>query len=492
MVRSHMAERYLALDLGAESGRAMVGTFDGERLSVAEAHRFQNRPVRLPDGLHWDILALLAEVRTGIAAAERDGPLASLAVDTWGVDFGLLDQRGALLANPVHYRDARTEGMVEAAFEVVPREHIFEQTGIQFLPINSLYQLLAMVRADDPILRVASVFLTVPDLLNYWLTGAQACEFTNATTTQCYDPRAGTWAADLLERLGIPRHLFPEVVQPGTLLGPMLDETGHQRPIDVVLPGSHDTASAVAGTPLADEHAAYVSSGTWSLVGVEVPEPVITGATLALNLTNEGGVAGTFRLLRNVMGLWLVQGIRGSLEKDGRPPDYAELTELAAASAPLQALVDPDAPEFLRADDMRQAIRDFCRASGQSPLDGPGPLVRTALESLALRYRWVIERLEDVSGRSIRTVNVVGGGVRNRLLCQMTANATGRVVLAGPAEATALGNIAVQAIAARRLGSLAQAREAIARSFPPDEYLPEPRQAWDDAYGRFLQLLEHR
>jgi rhamnulokinase len=487
-----MAERYLALDLGAESGRAMVGTFDGERLSLAEAHRFRNRPVRLPDGLHWDILALMAEVRAGIAAAERDGPLASLSVDAWGVDFGLLDRRGALLGNPVHYRDARTDGMVEAAFDVVAREEIFEQTGIQFLPINSLYQLLAMVRADDPTLRVASVFLTIPDLLNYWLTGQQVCEFTNATTTQCYNPRTGSWADALLTRLSIPRHLFPEVVPPGNQLGPLLDDMGHERPVNVVLPGSHDTASAVAGTPLAGEHAAYISSGTWSLVGIEVSEPIITDAALALNLTNEGGVAGTFRLLRNVMGLWLVQGIRASLERSGRPLEYAELTDLASSSPPLQALIDPDAPEFLRADDMRQAIRDFCRASGQSPPDGAGPLVRTALESLALRYRWVIDRLEEVSGRSIRTINVVGGGVNNRLLCQMAADATGRVVLAGPSEATALGNIAVQAIAAGRLGSVKQAREAIARSFPPDEYVPGARAAWDDAYGLFLQLLEKR
>ena len=483
------SERYLALDLGAESGRAVVGTFDGDRLAVDEVHRFPNRPVRLPTGLHWDILSLLAEVRAGIAAAQRDQPLASLAVDTWGVDFGLLDERGALLGNPVHYRDPRTEGMLEAAFAVVPREEIFEQTGIQFLPINSLYQLLALVRADDSSLRVASTLLTIPDLLHYWLTGRKACEFTNATTTQCFNPRTRTWAAGLLRRLGIPEHLFPEVLPPGTTLGRLHDAAGVSQSTRVVLPGSHDTASAVAGTPLRDSHAAYISSGTWSLVGVEVSEPVITPQALAWNFTNEGGVAGTFRLLRNVMGLWLVQGIRRGLERQGSPLDYAELTQAAAAAPPLQAVIDPDAPAFLRADDMAQAIRDLCATTGQPSPDQPGTLVRVALESLALRYRWVTEHLEDLTGQPIATIHVVGGGARNRLLCQMTANATGRLVLSGPVEATVVGNILVQAMAAGRIGSLGEAREVVARSFLLEEYVPVESDRWEQPYARFRGLI---
>jgi rhamnulokinase len=488
-VTTGAAERYLALDLGAESGRAVVGSFDGERLAVEEVHRFANRPVRLPTALHWDILALFADVRAGIAAAERDGPLASLALDTWGVDFGLLDARGSLLGNPVHYRDPRTDGMLEAAFERVPREDIFSQTGIQFLPINSLYQLLALVRADDPALRLAATFLTIPDLFNYWLTGEKVAEFTNATTTQCFNPRTGTWAEPLLQDLGIPRHIFPEVLPPGSLLGALLDESGAAHSTRVVLAGSHDTASAVAGTPLISADAAYISSGTWSLVGVEVTEAAISAATLALNLTNEGGVAKTFRLLRNVMGLWLIQGIRRSLERMGRTVDYADLTAEAAAATPLQAVIDPDAPEFLRADDMAHAIRTFCRASQQPLPEGTGGLVRTAQESLALRYRWVIERVEEVIGHSIHVVHIVGGGARNRLLCQMTADATGRTVLAGPAEATALGNLVVQAMAAHRLGSLGEARELIARSFPADEYIPATSAPWEEAYARFCELV---
>ncbi len=432
------AECYVAVDLGAESGRAVVGTFDGDHLTTAEVHRFPNRPVRLPTAVHWDILSLMAEVRDGIAAAQREGPVTSMAVDAWGVDFGLLDARGALLGNPVHYRDARTDGMLEAAFAVVPREEIFEQTGIQFLPINSLYQLLALVRADDPSLRLASTLLTIPDLLNYWLTGEKACEFTNATTTQCFNPRTRAWATGLLRRLGVPEHVLPQVLPPGTTLGTLRDEAGARRSTRVVLPGSHDTASAVAGTPLRDADAAYISSGTWFLVGVEVPEPAITPQTLALNLTNEGGVGGTFRLLRNVMGLWLVQGIRRGLERRGDTANYSELTRAAAEAPPLTAVIDPDAPPFLRADDMAQTIRDFCISSGQPPPDGPGALVRVALEALALRSRWVIDHLEEVTGRAIRTIHIVGGGARNQLLCQMTADATGRAVLAGPIESTAL------------------------------------------------------
>jgi rhamnulokinase len=483
-----VAERYLAVDLGAESGRAVVGEFDGDRLSMREAHRFPNRPVRLPTALHWDLLGIFAEIRAGIAAAQRDGPLASLAVDAWGVDFGLLDERGTLLGNPVHYRDARTDGMLEAAFERVPREEIFERTGIQFLPINSLYQLLALARANDPALRAAATFLTVPDLVNYWLTGEKACEFTIATTTQCFDPRAGAWATELLAQLGIPVHLFPHVLSPGGVLAALRDETGKTLSTPVVLAGAHDTASAVAGAPLIEADAAYISSGTWSLVGVEVRQPVITPLTLDLNLTNEGGVEGTFRLLRNVMGLWLLQGLRRDLMRQGSSVEYGELIDAASQAAPLQVVLDPDAPEFLRADDMSRAIREFCSARGQQPPAEPGGLARAALEGLALRYRWVLEHLQEVVGRPITTIHVVGGGARNRLLCQMTADASGRRVLAGPTEATALGNLAVQAIAAGRVASLRQARDLIARSFPLDEYVPTPGSAWNEAYERFCKL----
>ena len=484
-------ERYLALDLGAESGRALVGAFDGERLTLEEVHRFPNRPVRVPSGLHWDVLALYAECRAGIAAARRGGPLASLGVDAWGLDYALLDARGALLGNPHTYRDARTDGMLAAAFARVPREAIFEQTGIQLIQVNSLYQLLAARRAGDPTLDVAATFLTIPDLMAYWFTGVRACEMTNATTTQCFDPRPGAWAVDLLERLHIPARIFPEVIQPGTVLGRLTEPgsgTSDAAP-RVVAPASHDTASAVVGTPLPDPDRAFISSGTWSLVGMEVPAPIVTPAALRFNLANEGGVAGRTCLLRNVTGLWLVQEIRRALARDGHAPSYAELATLARAAEPFVAVVDPDHPDFVRPDDMPAAIRAHCLATGQPAPDDVGSVARTALEGLALRYRWTLDGLERVTGRSVRAIHVVGGGARNGLLCQMAADATGRPVLAGPVEATAVGNVLVQAIAAGRLGSLDEGRALVARSFPADVYEPGPRASWDAAYERFLGLI---
>ncbi len=484
-------ERYLALDLGAESGRALVGAFDGDRLAVVEVHRFPNRPVRLPSGLHWDVLALYAECRAGIAAAGRDGPLASLGVDAWGLDFALLDARGALLGNPYTYRDARTDGMLDVAYARVPREEIFEQTGIQLIAVNSLYQLLAARRAGDPALDVAATFLTIPDVMAYWLTGERACEMTNATTTQCFNPRTGTWAVDLLEHLDVPARIFPPVVPPGTVLGRLSDAgaggPGGTAP-RVVVPASHDTASAVAGTPLLDADRAFISSGTWSLVGMEVPAPIVTPAALAFNLANEGGVAGRTCLLRNVTGLWLIQEVRRAVAREARPTTYAELTDLARVAAPFRAVIDPDHPDFVRPDGMPAAIRATCRATGQDVPEDLGQLVRTALEGLALRYRWTIDGLERVTGRPVRAIHVVGGGARNGLLCQMTADATGRPVLAGPAEATAIGNVLVQAVAAGRLGSIEQGRELVARSFPTEVYEPGPRAPWDAAFERFLRL----
>jgi len=495
------ATRYLALDLGAESGRALVGAFDGDRLALDEAHRFPNRPVRLPSGLHWDVLALYAECRAGIAHAERGGPLASLAVDAWGLDYALLDARGALLGTPHTYRDPRTDGMLDAAFALVPREEIFAQTGIQLIPVNALYQLLAARRAGDPTLDLAATFLTIPDLLAYWLSGERACEMTNATTTQCFNPRTGTWAIDLLERLGITTAMFPPVVAPGTVLGPLrewpagqtagghvaIGQAGVAAPW-VVAPAAHDTASAVAGTPLSSPDRAFISSGTWSLVGMEIDAPLVTPAALALNVANEGGVAGRTCLLRNVTGLWLVQEIRRALARDGAPPSYAGLTEAARAAAPFTAVIDPDHSDFVRPDDMLAAIRENCRDGGRPTPSSVGEVVRTALEGLALRFRWTIDRLAELTGRPVRAIHVVGGGARNGLLCRMTADATGRSVLAGPVEATAIGNILVQAIAAGRLDSIEQGREVVARSFRIDEYEPGSRAPWDAAYERFLTL----
>jgi rhamnulokinase len=483
----------LAFDLGASGGRAVLGRFDGDRLCLSGVHRFPNEPVRLPDGLHWDVLRLFAEVKRGLAlCGEKHGRPASIGVDTWGVDFALLDRQGALLGNPHHYRDSRTEGMLEEAFRRVRREEIFGRTGIQFMRMNTLYQLLSMALARSPLLEAAQTFLMIPDLFNYWLSGRAVCEFTDATTSQCYDPREGGWAASMLERLGIPSHFFGEVVSPGTVLGPLVptvaEETG-LGDVSVVASACHDTASAVAAVPAGEEDWAYISSGTWSLVGMEVQEPIITPASLAGNVTNEGGVAGTFRFLKNVAGLWLVQECRRAWAQQGEEYSYDELTRMAEAAPPFPAFIDPDDPSLLDPPDMPRAIAAYCQRSGQTPPEERGSIVRCILESLALKCRWVLGCIEEMRGRPIRVIHIVGGGSRSRALCQFTANASGRPVVAGPAEATATGNILVQALALGHLSSLKEARALVRRSFELPKYEPQHSAAWDEAYTRFLSLL---
>jgi len=481
--------RLAAVDLGAESGRVVVGRFDGARLEIEDAHRFPNTPVAVGGTLHWDVLRLFGDISTGLRKAGSAGPIASVGVDTWGVDFGLLDERGRLLANPVHYRDRRTEGMMQAAFARVPHDEIYGVTGIQFMAINTVYQLLAMARADDPLLRHADRLLFTADLFAHFLAGSSVAEYTLASTSQALDARTRDWARPMLDRLGIPTRLLPEIVPPGTDVGPLLGELAEAAGLGatrVILPGSHDTASAVAATPLAGPGTAFLSSGTWSLLGLEVPEPVISPASLAANLTNEGGVAGTIRLLRNVAGLWLVQESRRALWPNGEAPSYEELAALADAAPPFTAFIDPDDERFLRPGDLPARVREFCLETGQPAPDDTGTLVRVILESLALRYAAAIEQLSVASGRAVEAIHVVGGGSNHRLLNRLTADATGLPVLAGPVEATAIGNLAVQAISAGEIGSIAEARELVARSFPMTSC--EPTRDWSDARGRFAAI----
>jgi rhamnulokinase len=490
---------FLALDLGAESGRAMLGQFDGQRLQLAEAHRFANEPVCLPsDGtgyrLHWDVLRLWSEIKCGIALAaqECEGKLAGVGLDTWGVDFGLLDCSGALLGNPYHYRDSRTDGMVEEAFHRAGREEIFQRTGIQFMQLNSLYQLLSMVVGESPLLEIAETFLTMPDLFNYWLTGRKVCEFSIATTTQCYDPRAGDWARPMLEKLGIPTRIFSEIVPPGTVLGDMLPQVAEDvgTRIPVIAPACHDTGSAVAAVPAKGTDFAYISSGTWSLVGTELAEPVINADSLAYNFTNEGGVGGTFRFLKNIMGLWLVQESRRTWAGQGESLSYDELTQMAAEAEPLCAIVDPDDGDFLKPGDMPARLRAFCERTGQPVPESKGSIVRCALESLALKYRWTLERLEEMLGRRLEPIHIIGGGTQNRLLNQLAADATGRRVVTGPIEATAIGNVLVQMMALGHIASLAEGRQIVCGSFDVETYEPQGGDEWEEAYGRFLELTE--
>lgn len=486
---------FLALDLGAESGRAMLGQFDGERIQLSEVHRFPNRPVRLPDGLHWDVLRLWTEIRRGLALAvqEHGTDLAGVGLDTWGVDFGLLDRDGALVSNPYHYRDSRTDGMLEEAFRRVPRAEIFGQTGIQFMQINSLYQLLSMVVRQSPALDIAETFLTMPDLFNYWLTGRKVCEFSNATTTQCYDPRKGDWAIPLLEKMGIPTHIFPEIVPPGTVLGELLPSVAEEvgtSGLPVIAPACHDTGCAVAAVPAEGSDFVYISSGTWSLMGAELRKPVINERSLAFDLTNEGGVDGTFRFLKNIAGLWLVQECRRTWTRQGEEFSYDDLMQMAAQADPLQSVVDPDYGEFLKPGDMPARIRAFCQMTDQPVPRSKGAVIRCALESLALKYRWVLERLEEILARRLEPIHIVGGGTQNRLLNQFTADATGRQVITGPIEATAAGNVITQMMALGHIASLEEGRRIVRNSFDVATYEPAGGAEWDEAYTRFLAVME--
>jgi rhamnulokinase len=489
----------LAIDLGAESGRGILGTLDGKTLSLSEVHRFANGPVRLPDGIHWDVLRLWSEIKAGISAAilssesTASKKLDGIGLDAWGVDFALLDEQGSLLANPFHYRDQQTDGMLAEVFQRMPREVVFEHTGIQFLQINTLYQLFSMVLRKSALLDIAQTFLTIPDLFNYWLSGQITCEFTNATTTQCYDPRKRDWAWPVLEALSIPKHMFRPVIQPGTVLGPLsaaVAEESGARGVPVIVPACHDTGSAVVAVPAETKNFAWISSGTWSIMGAEVSQPGISSQTLEYNFTNEGGVFGTWRLSKNIIGLWLMQECRRAWARVGEDLSYDEITKLAVEASPFVAVIDPDDSTFLPPGDMPERIRAYCRRTGQGTPQTKGEIVRVALESIALKYRWVLERLESVTGAKLDPIHIIGGGTRNHLLSRFTADCSGRTCITGPVEATAIGNILMQAISLGYLDSLAGAREVVRASFTPQIYEPQNTAAWDDAYLRLLKVME--
>jgi len=486
---------FIAVDLGASNGRVLLGCWDGARFDLHELHRFANGPVNVLGSLHWDVLQLWSEIKTGLAryAQQWSQPLAGIGLDTWGVDYALLDSAGRLLGNPYHYRDARTDGMVARAFDLAGRDAIFNATGIQFMQLNTLYQLLSMVERRDPQLAAAERLLMLPDLFHYWLTGRQAAEYTIASTSQMLDARSRTWSGELLANLGIPAAILPPVVMSGAVLGELRPEVAaeaglHQAP-PVIAVGSHDTASAVAAVPGLDGRSAYISSGTWSLVGVETPQPVIDERVLALNFTNEGGVSGNIRLLKNVTGLWLLQESRRQWQREGRDYGWGELLALAGQAQPFRSLIDPDAREFASPGDMPAALRAYCQRTGQPEPDSVGAVVRCCLESLALKARWVIEALETLLGHPLETIRIVGGGSQNHMLAQWTADACQRPVVAGPVEATALGNLMVQAIAAGHLSDVAAGRQAVAASVELHAFDPGPAGPWQEAWGRFAGLL---
>ncbi len=487
--------QFIAFDLGAESGRSVLGRFHEGRLSIQETHRFPTGGVEVSGTLYWDIWRLFQDMCAGLTRSVQvsSGELRGIGVDTWGVDFGLLDGDGRLLSNPVHYRDTRTDGMMEKVFGIVPRREIFELTGLQFMKINSLYQLFAMVDMDSPLLPAAEKMLMIPDLLNYFFTGRKVGEFTDATTTQAWNPRANDWARDMLEKLGIPTHIFPEVIPPGsvvdTLLPSIADSTGAGR-IPVIAPATHDTGSAVAAVPAEDNRWAYISCGTWSLLGAEVPEPMVTDKVLEHSFSNEGGVEGTYLLLRNYVGMWPLQECRRYWENQGESVDYRELVRKAENAPAFACFIDPENPLFFEPGEMPTRIVEFCQTTGQARPEGRGGIVRCILESLALTYRNGLRRLEQVKGHSFDVLHIVGGGSRNRLLCQWCANAMGIPVIGGPAEATAVGNLCVQAMGVGVLASLAEMRRLIRDSFDVVTYEPQNRDQWEEANARFTEIAE--
>ena len=468
----------------------MLGRLRAGVLDVSEIHRFVNEPVRQNGSLQWDVLRIWLELKQGMERAAGT-PIESVGVDAWGCDYALVGEQGVLLQNPYHYRDKRTDGIMEAVFERVPADEIYAVTGIQFLPFNTLYQLYAACRSTPRLIDAATSFGTIPDLVNYWLTGEMTAEFTNATTTQFIDARTRSWATDLLQALDVPTRILPQVVEPGTVVGSIgADAHPSLHGTRVVAPACHDTGSAVAAV-CADGHRAFLSSGTWSLLGTELHAPVITPRARELNFTNEGGVYGTTRLLKNIAGLWLLQACRRNWAEQGFHFAYEELLALAGESrTAFRSLFDPDHPSFLHPRSMVAAIADYCRETGQPEPEGPPGYARAILESLAFKYRVVLESMEELTGTAITEIRIVGGGSRNRLLNQFTADATGRTVVSGPVEASALGNIAMQMVATKAVASLSEARRIIEHSFPVERFEPVAPEAWNAHYRRFHEYLE--
>lgn len=484
---------YLAFDLGAESGRAIAGRLRAAHLSIDEVRRFPNQPVYYNGGMHWDAPRLWFEMQAALSSLSSHNieSLDGIAVDTWGVDYALLGEKGVLLENPYHYRDSRTAGVMERVMKELTPEFIYGVTGIQFLPFNTLYQLYAAAHHSPGILKQAEHFLTMPDLFNFWMTGKAVCEYTNASTTQFLDVHKRNWSKELLEKLQIPTHMLSPLIEPGAALGPLRPDLAKHPALahtTVIAPACHDTGSAFAAVQ-SGGNIALISSGTWSLLGTETTKPIVTDEARRLNFTNEGGVCGTLRLLKNIAGMWLLERCRHAWKNQGHEYSYRDLLALASTEPPLQRFVDPDDPSFALPKDMPAAVSAFCKKTGQAAPAGTGALARTVLESLALKYRYVVESLESLTDTKIEVIRVVGGGSQNDVLNQFAANATGRRVLAGPAEATALGNLAMQMVGTGAVQSLDEARDIIAASFSPRSFVPKDAGLWEGAYQRFRALI---
>lgn len=485
---------YLAFDLGASSGRGVLGKLDKGKISLQEINRFYNGMTTLLGKYHWDFLRLFDEIKRGIAAcADMELKPESIGLDTWGVDYALFDKQGSMLGVPYAYRDHRTDNAMEEVFRIIPKERVYELTGIQFMQFNTIFQLYAAKRDGLPVMDLATDLLFVPDIINYFLTGIKKSEFTFATTSQLFNPVKGNWEKELFDALGVSMDIMQQIVDPGTIIGKLTADVARETqmpPINVIAPATHDTGAAIASIPAENENFAYISSGTWSLMGIESRKPLISEETLSYNFTNEGGVEKTYRVLKNIMGLWLIQECKRCWDNQKQEYSFPEIVKMAEQSEPFKSLVDPDNSAFLNPLDMPTALADFCKSTGQPVPQTPAEFSRCVFDSLALKYRSVIESLKMISDKKIEKIHIIGGGSQNELLCQFTANATGLPVVAGPAEGTAIGNIMVQSMGLGHVRSLSEIRQIIRNSFEFKSYEPQNFEAWDKAYDRFRKLVK--
>lgn len=487
-----MTKRVLAFDFGASSGRAIIGCFDGDKITLEEVHRFSNDPVSVGGTVYWDVLRLFYEIKQGIIKAKIAGGFDSIGIDTWGVDFGLIDSEGKLMENPVHYRDARTVGLVDEAFKTMPKEKLYGITGIQFMELNTLFQLISLKKYRPWMLERADKMLFMPDLFGYMLTGKMCAEYSIASTSQLIDLDKRTWSKEILDAFGIKESVFAPLVQPGTVLGELSKEVCEEcgvDPVPVISVCGHDTQSAITSVPCEDGDFAFLSSGTWSLFGTELDKPIVNETSMNINITNEGGFDGSTGFLKNIIGLWLIQESRRQWKREGKEYSYADLEKLALAAEPFKSFIDPDAPEFVPHGNIPERVREFCRKTGQYVPETVGEIMRCIYESLAMKYRLTFEKLRECTERDYPVIHVIGGGTKDGLLCQMTANSCDRTVKAGPIEATVMGNVAVQLMSDGSVKNIGQARKIVAGSSELKTFEPKDTDKWAGAYEDFLKVV---
>ena len=487
-----MTKRVLAFDFGASSGRAIIGCFDGDKITLEEVHRFSNDPVSVGGTVYWDVLRLFYEIKQGIIKAKIAGGFDSIGIDTWGVDFGLIDSEGKLMENPVHYRDARTAGLVDEAFKTMPKEKLYGITGIQFMELNTLFQLISLKKYRPWMLERADKMLFMPDLFGYMLTGKMCAEYSIASTSQLIDLDKRTWSKEILDAFGIKKSVFAPLVQPGTVLGELSKEVCEEcgvDPVPVISVCGHDTQSAITSVPCEDGDFAFLSSGTWSLFGTELDKPIVNETSMNINITNEGGFDGSTGFLKNIIGLWLIQESRRQWKREGKEYSYADLEKLALAAEPFKCFIDPDAPEFVPHGNIPERVREFCRKTGQFVPETVGEIMRCIYESLAMKYRLTFEKLRECTERDYPVIHVIGGGTKDGLLCQMTANSCDRTVKAGPIEATVMGNVAVQLMSDGSVKNIGQARKIVADSSELKTFEPKDTDKWAGAYEDFLKVV---